>query len=188
MDSSTVILIVVVALGLFIITTFNQFISCRNRSKNAFANIDVMLRKRYDLIPQLVNTVKGIMQHEKETLENITQLRKQIIDKPLNQDELIGLNNELSNNMGEIFVAIEAYPTLKSSENFLHLQRSITEIEEQLSASRRSYNMAVTEFNTLLEKFPSNIIGKLFSFKRKVLFAATATEKSNPQVLPISNV
>ncbi len=187
MDNSTVVLIVVVALGLFVITIFNQFIGYRNRAKNAFANIDVMLRKRHDLIPQIVNTVQGIMQHEKETLARITQLRKQIIDEPLNQDELMALNNELSNSMGKVFVAVEAYPALKSSENFLHLQRSMAEIEEQLSASRRSYNMAVTEFNTLLEKFPSNIIGKLFSFKRKVLFEATASEIANPKINANSN-
>jgi LemA protein len=178
MENSTVILIVVVAIVFFLIVVYNQFISFRNRAKNAFANIDVMLKKRYDLIPQIVESVKGIMKHERETLEQITSLRQQVDVSKLSQDEILLLNNQLSDKMGQIFIAVEAYPELKSSGNFLHLQRTMVEIEEQLSASRRSYNMSVTDFNTLLEKFPSNIVGNIFNFKRKVLFEATATEKS----------
>lgn len=178
MSNTTVVLIVIGAVLLALIGMYNRFINLKNRAKNAFANIDVMLKKRYDLIPQLVNAVKGYMEHERETLEQITKLRKQVQTQNLDQEETLKINNMLSDKMGQIFVAVEAYPDLKASDNFLHLQRSIAEIEEQLSASRRSFNMAVTEFNTLLEKFPSNLVGKMFGFKRKTLFEATATEKS----------
>jgi LemA protein len=177
METWHVVLIVVGALTLAFIGIYNQFVSLRNRAKNAFANIDVMLKKRFDLIPQLVETVRGYMQHEKAVFEEITQLRNQLAKPNLTDEDKVQLNNSISEGIGKVFIAVEAYPDLKASTNFMHLQKTIAEIEEQLSASRRSFNMAVTQYNTLLEKFPSNVIGNLFGFKRKTLFQATASEK-----------
>jgi LemA protein len=177
METGHVLLIVLGALLLFVIGAYNQFVSLRNRAKNAYANIDVMLKKRFDLIPQLVETVKGYMHHEQTLFAEITSLRNQLQHSNLDENESVEMNNALSQHIGKIFIAVEAYPDLKASTNFLQLQKSIAEIEEQLSASRRSFNMSATQYNTLLEKFPSNLIGQSFGFKRKTLFQATASEK-----------
>ncbi len=182
---NTSLIIILAALGILLIWTlsvYNSLVNLRNMAKNAFANIDVMLKKRYDLIPNLVNTVKGYMKHEKETFEQLTKLRQQAIQLETSDDAKVDLNNQISELMGNIMVSVEAYPDLKASDNFLHLQRTIAEIEEQLSASRRSYNMAVTELNTKTETIPSNLIANLFKFKRKPLFQATATERKRVEV------
>lgn len=183
-----VMVVAVTVTLLFIIGVYNQFVSLKNRARNAFANMDVMLKKRFDLIPQLVQAVKGYMQHEKVIFDEITRLRTQLAGPELSEEDRIRANNGLSEQVGRVFLAVEAYPDLKASSNFLHLQKAIAEIEEQLSASRRSFNMAVTQFNTLLEKFPSNVIGKLFGFQRKTLFQATASEKVVHDVASILNV
>jgi LemA protein len=169
------ILIGVVLVWLLVV--YNQFISMRNKAKNAYANIDVMLKKRFDLIPQLVQAVKGYMNYEQEVLEKIVELRNHLERHNLSEDEKVSIQNILTENMGRVFVVVENYPNLKASRQFVHLQKSLAEIEEQLSASRRSYNMSVTHFNTLLQKFPSNVVGKLFGFKKKELFLATVSEK-----------
>lgn len=178
MGNLSIILILIVILLLIVVSIFNRFVTLKNKAKNAFASIDVMLKKRYDLIPTLVNTVKGYMHHEQETLAKITALRKEVATQQTSQEELVHLNNELSDQMGKIIIAVEAYPDLKASKNFMHLQRTLAEVEEQLSASRRSFNMAVTQYNTLLEQFPTNILGTLFGYQKKELFKATATEQS----------
>lgn len=166
-----------VLLFFYLLSIYNRFITFRNQARNAFANIDVMLKKRYDLIPSLINTVKGYMSHERAILEEITALRNTLNQGGLSEDKVVDLNNQVSQAIGSVFVAVEAYPDLKASQNFLHLQRSMAEIEEQLSASRRSFNMAATIYNTLLEKIPSNIVGKIFGFQKKCLFQATIEEK-----------
>lgn len=177
MNSGIIILIVIGILFLSVIAIYNRLVSLRNMARNAFANIDVMLKKRYDLIPNLVQAAKGYMKHEQETLEKITALRAQAMAPNVSDDQKVSLNNMISKALGNIMVSVEAYPELKASDNFLHLQRSMAEIEEQLSASRRSYNMSVTEFNNKIEMFPSNIIANMFKFERKPLFEATPTEK-----------
>ncbi len=173
------VLIIILIWGIAI---YNQFINLRNLAKNAFSNIDVMLKKRYDLIPQLVNTAKAYMKHERATLEEITKLRNQAMAISDSENKKVQLNNQLSDAIGNLMVSVEAYPELKASKNFLHLQRSIAEVEEQLSASRRSYNMAVTQLNTKTERIPSNLIANWFGFERKPLFNATATEKKQINV------
>ncbi|MCH8535398.1 MAG: LemA family protein [Flavobacteriaceae bacterium] len=173
------ILIFVLIWGL---SVYNQLVNLRNLAKNAFSNIDVMLKKRYDLIPQLVQTVKAYMTYEKEILENITTLRNQAIAHDNSENQKVQINNQLSDAIGNLMLSVEAYPELKASKNFLHLQRSIAEVEEQLSASRRSYNMAITQLNTKTESIPSNLIANWFGFERKPLFKATATEKKQIDV------
>ena len=182
METTTILIFISAFIFLVLVGFYNRFVNYKNRARNAFSNIDVMLRKRYDLIPTLVDTVKGYMQHETTLLSEVTILRSQAQHPKISQEQKVELNNALSASIGKVLVAVEAYPDLKASSNFLHLQRSIAEMEEQLSASRRSYNMAVTQYNTLLESFPSNLVGKLFNFKRKCLFRVTYEETKAPSV------
>lgn len=178
MDIGVIILLSLVGIVvLYFIATYNRFVSLSNKAHNAFSNIDVMLKKRYDLIPNLVSAVKGYMKHEQETLEKLTALRSQAMQSDKSEEKKIDLNNKISQALGQVMVSMEAYPDLKASNNIMHLQRSLTEIEEQLSASRRSYNMTVTQYNNALQMFPSNIIGNMLSYENKTFFEATPTEK-----------
>lgn len=189
METQNIILLAVGGVVfLYIIITYNRFVSLTNKAHNAFSNIDVMLKKRNDLIPNLVSAVKGYMKHEQETLQSLTALRSQAMQSGISDDQKMHLNNQISKTMGGLMVSMEAYPDLKASDNVMHLQRSIIEIEEQLSASRRSYNMAVTQFNNALQMFPSNIIGKMLSYKRKTFFEATASEKKQVDVAEMMNL
>lgn len=167
---------------LIIILIYNRLVSLKNKAHNALSNIDVQLKKRYDLIPALVDAVKGYMDHEQALLEKITQLRSRAQKGNLSDEQSVDINNQLSRALGNLLVNVEAYPELKASDNFMHLQRSLAEVEEQLSASRRSFNMSVTKLNTAIETFPSNMIAKLFSFKKQSLFEATANERQTVDV------
>lgn len=178
---STIILIGIAFIIIYGIYIYNSFVRTENLVKNAFHNIDVMLKKRYDLIPQLVNSVKGIMKHEKETLESLVALRSQATEKTTNRDEEVAINNEISKKLEQIQIAVEAYPELKSNENMLQLQETLVDVEDNLSASRRSYNANVARYNTLLKSFPSNIIGNMFSYKEKTGFQATSAERMRPE-------
>lgn len=179
------LLVLAILLGVILLSVliiYNRLISLKNMAHNALSNIDVQLKKRYDLIPSLVQTVKGYMDHEKDLLEKITSLRARAQSGNLSDEQSVDINNQLSRALGNLLVNVEAYPDLKASDNFLHLQRSLAEVEEQLSASRRSFNMSVTKLNTSLEKFPSNLVGKLFGFKKQSLFEATASERNTVNV------
>lgn len=188
METGTIILIAVIAIPLlFVIITYNRLVSMRNTARNAFANIDTMLKKRYDLIPNLVASVQQYMKHEQGTLEKVTAMRARAMSGGLSDDEKVQLDNDIRTSMRSIMVAVENYPDLKANENFLQLQRAMNEIEEQLSASRRSYNMAVTDYNTSLEVFPSNLIAGMFSFKRKDLFVIAEQERQNVDVKSLFN-
>jgi len=170
----TIILAVVLLSVLFI---YNRLIALKNRAHNALSNIDVQLKKRYDLIPALVSAVRGYMDHEKSLLAKITQLRARADQGNLSDEQRIDINNQLSSALGTLLVNVEAYPELKASTNFMHLQRSLAEVEEQLSASRRSYNMSVTKLNISIESFPTSLIAKMFNFNKQSLFEATANER-----------
>lgn len=178
---SLVILITIAVIILYAVYAYNSFVRTENLVKNAFHNIDVMLKKRYDLIPQLVSAVKGIMKHEKETLESLVSLRSQATEKTTNRDEEVALNNEISKKLEQIQIAVEAYPELKSNQNMLQLQETLVDIEDNLSATRRSYNANVARYNTLLKSFPSNIIGNIFGYNEKTGFQATSVERMRPE-------
>ena len=180
--SSLLYAIVLGGILLSVLFIYNRLISLKNMAHNALSNIDVQLKKRYDLIPSLVQAVKGYMDHEKDLLEKITSLRARAQNGNLSDEQSVDINNQLSQALGNLLVNVEAYPELKASDNFLHLQRSLAEVEEQLSASRRSFNMSVTKLNTALETFPSNLVGKLFSFRKQSLFEATANERQTVNV------
>jgi LemA protein len=173
-----IIIGVPVLLLLYIVLLYNDIIRSRNETKNAFGSIDAMLKKRYDLIPNLVETVKEYMTHEKTILTDITRLRSKLTDNLSNNDAL-DLHNDISKKLNEILISVENYPDLKASQNFLKLQASWNETEEQISASRRFYNTAVTDYNNSIQTFPSNLISKYFGFTPKIVFEMDDSERKN---------
>ena len=165
--SLVLILIVVVAL-------YNGLITRRNAAQNAFASLDANLQKRFDLIPNLVATVKGTMTHERDTLEALTRLREQG-----NRAQNEGASAQL---IGQIMARAEAYPDLKASANFLHLQRTLNEIEEQISASRRAFNATVADYNNAVETFPASLLASSFGFVRRDFYEAENGARAAPQI------
>lgn len=165
-----------------LVIIYNNLIVRKNQVSDAFSSIDVMLTKRYDLIPNLVDAVKQYMKHERSVLNELTELRAQATSRQLSNDEKVKINNKISHALGGIMVAVENYPDLKASENFLQLQRALNEIEEQLSASRRAFNAAVTAYNNALEMFPSNIIASSLNYSRKEWFEAVEEKKQDVRV------
>ncbi len=188
MDPLYIVLIAVGVVLLIIIGIYNSLISRRNQVDNAFASIDVMLKKRADLIPQLVNTVKGYAAHESALFEKVTKLRAQVKEVGLHSNERIELENQITQSMGQLVLVSESYPDLKANENFLNLQRNISEMEEQLSAARRAFNASVNDYNNGIEKFPSNIIAGMMSFKRKPFFELPKTSRADFEKTPEVNV
>lgn len=174
--------IILFALFLFILIIYNSFIFKRNNANKAFATIDVMLKKRFDLIPNLVETVKAYASHERNTLEQIVKLRAEAMKNDISDNEKIRLGSQCSPLLSRIIAISENYPELKANENFLNLQRNLTEIEEQISAARRAYNAAVTDFNNACEMFPGNIFASIFGFSQKALFTASDDEKKNQEL------
>lgn len=173
------IVLIVLAFIIIVFTgIYNSLIGKKNMVENAFASIDVMLKKRFDLIPNLVATVKQYMTHERETLSQVTEMRARAMTGTLTSDQAV----ELDNMMGKIMVSVEKYPELKANTNFLQLQGSLNEIEEQLSASRRAFNAAVLDYNNAVEMFPSNIIAGMMNLKVKQMFEIVAAERINPSV------
>jgi len=167
-----VYLIIAVVL-LFLLSTiiiYNSLIRKKNDVENAFASIDVMLRKRYDLIPKIVEAVKAYMTYERELLTEITALRVQAVSHDLSSEERVIIENRIGKQLSELLVAVENYPDLKASTNFLQLQGTLNEVEEQLAASRRAFNAAVTLYNNSIEVFPSNIVASMMTYKRRTLF------------------
>jgi LemA protein len=173
-------LIVIAALLLLImVALYNSLVRKKNDVENAFASVDVMLKKRYDLIPNLVETVKGYMKHEKTLLTEITVLRTKAISDKISDDDRVVLENKIAKGMSGLMVAVENYPDLKASQNFMQLQGAWNEVEEQISASRRAFNAAVTTYNNGVETFPSNIMAGIMNYKRRTLFEIPDTERQN---------
>ena len=170
-----IILIIVVLLILFIISVYNSLVTLRQRVKNAFGQMDVQLQRRFDLIPNLVETVKGYMTHESDTLAKVTELRTAWAGAKT-VDEKAKLDNELSNTLKTIMAVAEAYPDLKANQNFESLQNELTETEDKISYSRQFYNDTVTKNNTKLELFPSNIVAGMFHFTAESLFEVDSAE------------
>lgn len=183
-------IIPIIALAIVIIipvALYNSLVAKKNQAKNAFASTDALLKKRYDLIPNLIAIVKTYMQHEQKTLTAITEMRSKAISGQLSDDEKIDLDNKLTKAMGGIVVAVENYPDLKANQNFLQLQASFNEIEEQISAARRAYNSAVTDFNNSVEMFPTNILASLMSYSQKKLFEISEQERKNVNAKELFN-
>ena len=173
---------IIVVLLFIIFIMYNSLVGKKNQVEMAFASIDAMLKKRYDLIPNLVATVKQYMTHEAGTLTEITQLRAKALSGNVSSDEAVDLNNKIGRALGGIMVAVENYPDLKASDNFQQLQRTLTEVEEQLSAARRAFNASVTDFNNAVEMFPTNMMAGMMGYKRRRLFEIPEEERQTPKV------
>ena len=171
---------VVLFVLLVLILMFNSLVAKKNRVKNAFASVDVQLKKRYDLVPNLIATVNQYMQHEQGTLAKLTELRGMAQSGRLGTRGRVELENQFSQAMESIMVSVENYPDLKSSQNFLALQGSLNEIEEQLSAARRTFNAVTTDYNDAIEMFPSNLLAGLIGYRLRPLFEMPAIERENP--------
>jgi len=178
------ILVVVVLVPVLL---YNSLVGKKNQVSNVFASMDAMLKKRYDLIPNLVSTVKTYMQHEKGLLTEITEIRAKAVSGQLSDDERVELDNKMSKVLGGIMVAVENYPDLKANQNFLQLQAAMNEIEEQISAARRAYNAAVTSYNNALEMFPTNIVASMMNYKLRKLFEISEKERKNLDVGKLFN-
>ena len=164
-----IIIIIIVLLVLWLISLYNRLVSLRNRRENAFADIDVQLRQRHDLVPQLVETVKGYATHERELLTKVTEARSAAMSARTIDDKIVA-EQQLTSALQGLKVQVEAYPDLKANQNFLQLQEELSDIENKLPASRRFFNGATTEYNNAVETFPSNIIANNFNFKREIMF------------------
>ena len=164
-----VIILIIVLLIFWMISVYNSIVRLRNRRQNAFADIDVQLRQRHDLIPQLVDTVKGYATHERELLMRITEARSAAINAS-SIDDKIRTETQLGQALQGLKIAVEAYPDLKANQNFLQLQEELSDIENKLAAARRFFNAATTEYNNSIETFPANLIAGNFGFKRETMF------------------
>lgn len=164
-----IIVAVIAVIAIWVISAYNGFIRLRNTVEEAFATMDVYLKKRYDLIPNLVETVKGYAAHEKTTLENVVKARNMAADAKTIEDKIQG-ENMLQGTLKSLFAIAEAYPDLKANQNFMDLQSQLQRIEDEIANSRKYYNAVVKEFNTKVESFPSNIVAGIFNFARKTMF------------------
>ena len=187
---AVVVLIILVA---YPVSVYNKLVSLRNRFKNAFSQIDVQLKRRYDLIPNLVNVAKQYMAHEKETLEAVIQARNQAMstEKDVSQDpgdpesmqKLMGAEQSLTGAMGRLFALSENYPDLKANQNMMQLTEELTSTENKIAFARQSFNDSVMTYNTSREKFPNNMIANAFGFKEARLFEIdVADEREAPNV------
>lgn len=160
---------VIVLLILWLVSLYNSLVRLRNRRQNAFADIDVQLRQRHDLVPQLVETVKGYASHEKELLLRVTEARNAAMNAG-SIDSKIAAEQQLTAALQGLKVQVEAYPDLKANQNFLQLQEELSDIENKLAAARRFFNGATTEYNNSVESFPGNLVARNFGFQREVFF------------------
>jgi len=186
MSTSTIILIVLAGiiglLAIWLISGYNGFIKLRNGVEEAFSTMDVYLKKRYDLIPNLVETVKGYATHEAGTFEKVVQARNFAQSATTIEDKIAG-ENMLTGTLKSLFAIAEAYPDLKANTNFLDLQMQLQKLEEDIANARKYYNAVVREFNTMVESFPSNLIAGFFKFIRKPMFEVNEeTERDNVKV------
>lgn len=167
--TTIIVIVVVVILAAWLVSMYNSLVKMRNNRENAFADIDVQLKQRHDLVPQLVETVKGYAAHEKDTLERVINARNGAIGAKT-IDEKIVAENALSSALSGLKITLEAYPDLKANQNFLQLQEEIADLENKLSSVRRYFNSATKEYNNAVETFPSNILAGMFGFRKEVMF------------------
>ena len=183
---STVLIILVVLILVAGISMYNALVRRRNRVEQAFSGIDVQLVQRYELIPKLVETVRQYMGYERTVLEDIVRLRSQAMNSST-PEEKMRADSQLSQALGQLRVSVENYPELKSSDNFLQLQRALNEVEEQLAAARRSYNSAVTDYNNSVQTFPSSFVAGLTGFTDRDLYVAEEQKRSDVDMRALFN-
>ncbi|SFN42927.1 LemA protein [Dokdonella immobilis] len=187
MMSSLILLAIIVAFAFYAISVYNGLVTSRNAYKNAFAQIDVQLTRRYDLIPNLVETAKGYMKHERETLEAVIQARNSAVSglsaakanpgDPQAMQQLSGAENALTQTLGRLFALSEAYPDLKANQNMMQLSEELTSTENKVAFARQAYNDSVMGYNNAREVFPSSIVANMFSFQPAQLLEIEAPEK-----------
>ena len=176
-----IIIGIVVLLIIYIIALYNSFVQLNNKVDEAFSTMDVYLKKRWDLIPNIVETVKGYAKHEKETLEKVISLRNSAYEN-MSDEEKIKTNEQLTSGINKIMALAEAYPDLKANENFKDLSNQLTKVEEDIANSRKYYNGVVRIYNDKVKMFPSNIFAGLFGYKAKKMFETAAAERENIKV------
>lgn len=176
-----IVLIIVVLIVLYVISTYNSLVSLRNKVKDSWSQIEVLLKRRADLIPNLVETVKGYANHEKGTLEAVIEARNKYVTANTVEDEMKA-SGELTGALNRLFALTEAYPELKANTNFVDLQNNLKETEDKISFSRQFYNDTVLNYNNKIEMFPSNIIASIFKFGKSQFFEVTEEDKKVPTV------
>ena len=187
-----IVLVIIAVVVFWAVGAYNRLVSLRNKFKNAFAQIDVQLKRRYDLIPNLVETAKGYMKHERETLESVISARNTAVTAnaaaaadPGSANAMQGLiaaEGALSGALSRLFALVEAYPDLKANQNFLRLQEDLSDIENKLAAARRFFNNAVQEYNAAIQQFPADVIAGMFSFSAAELLQATESDDERKPV------
>ncbi len=176
-----IITIILVLIVLYVINTRNALVVLRNKVKDQLSQIDVQLKRRFDLIPNLVETVKGYAKHEKGTLEDVVKARNTYLSATTPEDQLKA-DGELTKAVNKLFALAESYPDLKANENFLSLQKELTTCEDKITYARQFYNDSVLSYNNKIELFPSSLIASMFHFEKEKFFEATADERKNVQV------
>ena len=176
-----IVVIILVLLLLYVTGTYNTLVSLRNKVKDQWSQIDVVLKNRNDLIPNIVETVKGYAKHEKETLNGVIEARSKMASANTPEDEMKAAG-EVTQALGRLFALAESYPDLKANQNFMDLQNKLNEVEEKIRYARQFYNDSVLTYKNKLEMFPSNIVSNMFGFKPEAFFEATEEERKNVQV------
>ena len=183
MVTTIIIIVVVVVLILAVIAMYNNLVRLRNNRENAFADIDVQLKQRYDLVPQLVATVKGYAEHEKGLLESITAARSAAMNAS-SIDDKIKADQQMTSALAGLKVQVEAYPDLKANQNFMQLQGELSDIENKLAAVRRYFNSATRELNNAVQTFPNNLIAGIFGFHKEAMYEIEASQRAAVEKAP----
>lgn len=176
-----ILLAVVVLIILYVISAYNKLVVLRNRVRDQWAQIDVQLKRRFDLIPNIVETIKGYTKHESETLENVIKARNTFLSASTPEEEMKA-DGELTKAMTKLFALTESYPELKANTNFLDLQEELKQTEDKIASARQFYNDIVLKYNNQIEVIPSNFVAAIFKFKKEAFFEANETERENVQV------
>jgi LemA protein len=180
-------LIIIAIIGGVLVLMYNSLVAKKNQVENIFGSMDTQLKKRYDLIPNIVASVSKYMEHEKSLLTEVTKLRSDANKPNVSDNQKIALDAKVSSALGSIMIAVENYPDLKANENVMHLQATLNEVEEQISAARRAYNQAVTDYNNALEMIPTNFMASAMNYKRKAVFEIVESERKNVNVKELFN-
>ncbi len=183
MSPTLALILVVIIAGVLVVSLFNSLVRKKNHAQESWSGIEVQMKRRYDLIPNLIETVKGYASHEAELLEKVTQARTAAMGSQSMEDHAKN-ENMLSGTLKSLFAVSENYPELKANENFLHLQAELSDTEDKLSAARRFYNSTVKDLNTALESVPTNIIGSMFKFEKREFFELPEAEAAAAQKAP----
>lgn len=181
MPALIVIVVIIAIIVIYVIATYNNLVGLKNRVSDQWSQIDVELKRRFDLIPNLVNTVKGYAKHESETLENVTKARTMYLTAGT-KEQAMDADSELSNAISKLFALAESYPDLKANENFMALQKELIETEDKITYARKFYNDTALRLNLAIDRFPSNLVAKMFHIGKIEFFKANEAERENVKV------